>query len=48
VTSRPGLTRFAIFLPLLRERAGDGTGARADASKGHLPDFGGKNFRGER
>jgi two-component system, OmpR family, sensor kinase len=43
VTSRPGLTRFAIFLPLLRERAGDGTGARADASKGHLADFGGND-----
>ena len=33
VTSRPGMTRFAILLPLLPEPAG--TGARADASKGH-------------
>src|SRR5262249_33410822 len=35
VTSRRGMTRFAIFLPLLHELAGDGTAARADASKRH-------------
>jgi two-component system OmpR family sensor kinase len=46
VISHPGMTRFAILLPLLHDPAGQpqvpgltrpGTAVRADASKGHLP-----------